>query len=170
MHPAHKEENQINKPVTTREYTSGSVGHLEMVVEDYTLCTITPDDYKGSGISDDLMERAGGVIGSKIMQRFNSLPVMERMLEALKSFGTLPERQDIFQLKEHEVVMKDIEPRLTKKVGKFLLTAIHSKLKDGAQFADFLGALSHRIDKVREEETNAARVKAELAEHENGKS
>ena len=129
-----------------REHEVGNVGHLAMKVEDYTLLDVKPEDYRGNGFTADFVERNGGTLGLKIMNRFNDVATMKKIIELVKN--GLPPRTDIFGLKEEEVVLPGLEPISSKKFARYLLTKIHTDLTVKANLDAFVAALEVRITKL----------------------
>ena len=134
-----------NKATISRESTADNIGHLTMVIEDYVLLEATPKDYLKE-FKPEAMERFGGSIGAKLMSRFNDKSRVQLMISTL--MNGLPERTDIFGLEESEAVVKGIEPALTKKIARFMLTDIHKRLNDKENLKLFVTALKLRLSKM----------------------
>jgi len=135
------------EPVTTREMTPDEIGRLTLVVNGFELLDARPADYHEHGISPQVMEKVGPVIGKAIMRRFNDVKLAHNVLRALAA-GDL--NKDVFNVGEAEVRVPEVDERIVKKVGRYIIGAIHRSLKGPDFRSGFSKALAEHARKVRD--------------------
>jgi hypothetical protein len=148
-------ENNTERPVITREHSpEEEQGRITLEIDGYVLVDARPDDYRPTNVTAEQMERIGALVGTQIMNRFNSSSAMKTMLGLISAPAgfALPERTDVFGLRQEEIRFREIDPSVTKKIARFLLGHIHNRLKDPSNLADFADRLNKRLARVREHE------------------